>query len=67
MSMTLDAAEELLLKLLGGKFSSLHITVNDENAPNYMTVAEWDDQPDPPFAFGWINEDERQNFSMASR
>lgn len=50
--------EAELRNLLKGEFSSLTLSFNDGPAPNYMTVAEWDDT-DMPHA-DWVSEEERQ-------
>ena len=50
--------EKKLLGLLKGEHSSLHLTFNDENGPNYTTVAEavqegWLSSRD------WVSEEEK--------
>ncbi|MBP2494684.1 hypothetical protein ABID82_007195 [Methylobacterium sp. PvP062] len=58
--MTVPELETLLKSLLKGEFSSLTISFNDSNAPNYSTVQkhaegwpDWDNHTD------WVSDEER--------
>lgn len=55
----LSETEALLLSFLRGEHSSLSITFNDCNGPNYQSVKEHvADFPD--FDVGWVSDDERK-------
>lgn len=56
--MELEQLENRLRALLKGKYSSLSISFNESNGPNYWTVAE-DDDGDPMPHADWISEEER--------
>lgn len=54
----LDALEAKLRGLLKGQYSSLSLSFNKGPGPNYMTVAQEEEQGD---SFGdWVSEEERQ-------
>ena len=54
--------EAKLRGLLNGEFSSLTISFNEMNAPNYTTVEQWlEKEPaDGPFSGDWISTEERE-------
>jgi hypothetical protein len=56
------AIERQLLSLLSGKHSSLSISFNDLNAPNYQTVAESAESGMPgwPEDEEWVSPEEKQ-------
>lgn len=68
--MTLDDLEKSLKGLLRGQYSSLLISFNETNGPNYQTVAEveaergkgWRDR----HQFDWVSEEERQRAIAAN-
>lgn len=51
--------ETKLRSLLTGKHSSLTLSFNEENGPNYMTVAEYEDSFGTE-AFDWVSDKERE-------
>jgi len=56
--MDLETLEAALLGLIRGEHSSIHLTYNDGNGPNYETVAE---EEEGGHGHGrWISEEERQ-------
>lgn len=55
----LIALEIELRSLLKGEFSSLSLSFNEGPAPNYMTVAQEDDDPFKK-PYDWVSEEERQ-------
>ena len=59
--------ETQLLALLKGEYSSLHLTFNDGNAPNYMTVRQWVEEGPTDFQNDWISEEEKQKAMETNR
>lgn len=57
--MTLQDLDVALRGLLTGKNGSLHLTFNDGNGVNYMTVEEWLESGGPGCDTDWISEEER--------
>lgn len=56
--MEMEALEQALRGLIKGKHSSIRLTFNEGNGPNYQTVAEEEDEGS---GHGdWISEDERR-------
>lgn len=55
--MTIHELENELKKLLKGKFSSLTLALNEDNGPNYQTVAEVINEES---RFDWVSEEEKQ-------
>lgn len=56
----IEELEAMLRGLLKGEFSSLHLTFNDGNGPNYMSVKDWLTEG-PEWAQGdWVSDDERE-------
>jgi hypothetical protein len=50
--------EDMLRGLIHGEHSSISLTFNDGNGPNYMSVREFDETE---FGAGdWVSEEERQ-------
>lgn len=64
--MNIGDIEVFLRSLLRGKHSSLTISFNDANGPNYQTVAEMEAEIDTlpkdykRHHYDWISEEERQ-------
>ena len=54
--MNIQEIEATLRGLLKGEHSSLHLTFNDGNGPNYMSVEEWLQSGSDA---DWVSEDER--------
>lgn len=50
--------EDALKSLIRGKYSSLVLSMNDYNGPNYMTVA--DVANDNNWPADWVSEEEKQ-------
>lgn len=51
--------ETKLRELVRGQHSSLRLTFNEGNGPNYTSVGEWLEL-DPDYSGdGWVNDDER--------
>lgn len=64
--MTIEELEVALLTLLKGKHSSLSISFNEDNGPNYQTVAEMVEQNDPK-DHDWISEEEKHKAVLTNR
>lgn len=59
--MNIEELESILLGLLKGQHSSLRISFNEDNGPNYQTVAECADD------HYWVSEEEKQKGSDTNR
>ena len=56
----LDALEEMLLSLLEGEHSSLHLTFNEENGPDYQSVEDLVTHPRSNASeIQWISAEEK--------
>lgn len=55
---SINELENGLLALLKGEHSSLHLSFNDDNGPNYTTVREMVER-DLPFKKDWVSEEEK--------
>lgn len=60
-----DVLEQKLLALLKGEHSSLTLSFNDGNAPNYMTVAQWLEDHDEQHE--WVSPEEREKAVATNR
>ena len=65
--MDINELEDALLGLMKGEHSSLSISLNDQNGPNYMTVKEAIEQSDMFDAGDWSSEEERQKAIATNR
>jgi hypothetical protein len=61
--MTLEELEQTLRNLLHGKYSSLTLSFNERNGPNYETVA---DIANEESCNDWISEEEKQKAIAAN-
>lgn len=58
--MNIEEIEQSLRSLLKGEFSSLTLTFNDGNGPNYMSVRDWiEDGPDWSQT-KWVSDEDRK-------
>lgn len=57
--MNIEELDAALRGLLKGEHSALHLTFNDGNGPNYMSVGEWLESGGPGCKTDWISEEER--------